>query len=123
MSILVGAETRLITQGITGKNGTFHTLQAKAYGTRCVGGVTPGKGGAEVHGVPVFDTVSGAVEKTGANCTMIFVPAAFAADAEHQRLRMKHENARCGREGSVGDQHLPFGMLAAEPIQSAVNPP
>ncbi len=81
MSILVDRNTRLICQGITGSSGKFHTLKCKEYGTNVVGGVTPGKGGLEVEGIPVFDTVSEAVEKTGANASMIFVPAAFAADA------------------------------------------
>ncbi|NUQ63685.1 MAG: succinate--CoA ligase subunit alpha [Pirellulales bacterium] len=81
MSILVNQNTRLICQGITGKAGQFHTQQCIAYGTKVVGGVTPGKGGTTVEGVPVFDTVIEAVEKTGADATMIFVPPAFTADA------------------------------------------
>src|ERR1043165_4052162 len=81
MSILVNKSTRVICQGITGKAGAFHTKGCKEYGTQMVGGVTPGKAGETVEGLPVFDTVIEAVEKTGANATMIFVPAAFAADA------------------------------------------
>ncbi|MBI5014884.1 MAG: succinate--CoA ligase subunit alpha [Deltaproteobacteria bacterium] len=81
MSILVNKDTRLITQGITGGNGKFHSEQCQAYGTNLVGGVTPGKGGASILGVPVFDTVADAVAKAGANASMIFVPAPFAADA------------------------------------------
>ncbi len=81
MSILVHRETRVICQGITGKAGQFHTRQCLEYGTRVVGGVTPGRGGETVEGVPVFDTVEEAVAKTGADATMIFVPPAFAADA------------------------------------------
>ncbi|MBK5970362.1 MULTISPECIES: succinate--CoA ligase subunit alpha [Thiorhodovibrio] len=81
MSILVDADTRLICQGFTGKQGTFHSQQALAYGTRLVGGVTPGKGGQRHLDLPVFDTVADAVAETGANATMIYVPAAFAADA------------------------------------------
>ena len=81
MSILVDRNTKLITQGITGQAGAFHTKQCKEYGTKVVGGVTPGKGGEEIDGVPIFDSVSDAVEKTGANATMIFVPPPFAADA------------------------------------------
>jgi succinyl-CoA synthetase alpha subunit len=81
MSILVNKNTRVICQGITGKAGAFHTKGCKEYGTQMVGGVTPGKGGETVEGLPVFDTVTEAVEKTGANATMIFVPAAFTADA------------------------------------------
>jgi succinyl-CoA synthetase alpha subunit len=81
MSILVNKHTRVICQGITGKAGAFHTKGCKDYGTAMVGGVTPGKGGETVEGLPVFDTVIEAVEKIGANATMIFVPAAFTADA------------------------------------------
>lgn len=81
MSILVNKNTRVICQGITGKAGAFHTKGCKEYGTQMVGGVTPGKGGETVEGLPVFDTVWEAVEKTGANATMIFVPAPFTADA------------------------------------------
>jgi succinyl-CoA synthetase alpha subunit len=81
MSILVNASTRVICQGFTGRQGTFHSEQALAYGTRMVGGVTPGKGGQRHLGLPVFDTVHGAVRETGAEATMIYVPAAYAADA------------------------------------------
>ena len=81
MSILVNRETRVICQGITGKAGEFHTKGCKEYGTKMVGGVTPGKLGEKVDGVPVFDTVEEAVKETGANATMIFVPPPFAADA------------------------------------------
>jgi len=81
MSILVDKNTRVLCQGITGKAGQFHTKNCIDYGTRVVGGVTPGKGGETALGVPVFDTVAEAVEKTGADATMIFVPPAFTADA------------------------------------------
>jgi succinyl-CoA synthetase alpha subunit len=81
MSILINKNTRVICQGITGEQGAFHTRGCKEYGTKIVGGVTPGKGGQTFEGVPVFDTVWEAVEKEGANATMIFVPPAFAADA------------------------------------------
>jgi succinyl-CoA synthetase alpha subunit len=82
MSILVDGNTRVITHGITGKAGAFHTQQCLEYGTRIVGGVVPGKGGQKSeHGLPVFDTVEAAVRETGANCSMIFVPAPFAADS------------------------------------------
>lgn len=81
MSILVDRSTKVICQGITGKAGQFHTEQCRAYGTQIVGGVTPGKGGQSQDGVPIFDTVAEAVEATGAEATMIFVPPAFTADA------------------------------------------
>ncbi|MDA1179778.1 MAG: succinate--CoA ligase subunit alpha [Planctomycetota bacterium] len=81
MSILVDANTRVICQGITGKVGAFHTKGCLDYGTKMVGGVTPGKRGELVHGLPVFDTVEQSVRETGANATMIFVPPAFTADA------------------------------------------
>ncbi|MBT4694164.1 MAG: succinate--CoA ligase subunit alpha [Planctomycetaceae bacterium] len=81
MSILINANTKVICQGITGKAGTFHTRACRDYGTQMVGGVTPGKGGEDIDGIPVFNTVGDAVAATGANATMIFVPAAFTADA------------------------------------------
>jgi succinyl-CoA synthetase alpha subunit len=81
MSILVNKNTRLVVQGITGKEGTFHTKQMVEYGTNVVGGVTPGKGGTTHEGIPVFDTVSDSVTKAGANASVIYVPPAFAADA------------------------------------------
>jgi succinyl-CoA synthetase alpha subunit len=81
MSILVDENTRLLVQGITGREGTFHTQQAVAYGTKVVAGVTPGKGGSSVDGIPVFNTVREARDETGANVSVIFVPPAFAADA------------------------------------------
>ena len=88
MSILVDNNTRLLVQGITGREGTFHTNHMIAYGTNVVAGVTPGKGGAIFEGegakVPVFNTVQKAVEETGANATVIFVPARFAVDAIYE---------------------------------------
>jgi len=81
MSILIDRNTKVVVQGITGKEGSFHASQCVAYGTKLVGGVTPGKGGAEVSEIPVFDTVAEAVRATGANASLIFVPSAFAADA------------------------------------------
>ncbi|PYR89191.1 MAG: succinate--CoA ligase subunit alpha [Acidobacteria bacterium] len=81
MSILVDKNTRLLVQGITGREGSFHALQAAKYGTRVVGGVTPGKGGTTHEGIPVFNTVEEARRKTGANASVVFVPPAFAADA------------------------------------------
>jgi succinyl-CoA synthetase alpha subunit len=81
MSILVGAETKLVVSGLTGREGTFHGLNNRRYGTDLVAGVTPGKRGQDVEGVPVFDTVHAAVAQTGANTSMVFVPPRFAADA------------------------------------------
>ena len=81
MSILVDKNTRLLVQGITGREGSFHALQAAKYGTQVVGGVTPGKGGTTHEGIPVFNTVEEARRKTGANASVVFVPPAFAADA------------------------------------------
>lgn len=81
MSILINESTRLIVQGITGRDGSFHTKKMLEYGTKVVGGTTPGKGGTEILGVPVFNTVYEAVESTQANTSIIFVPARFAADA------------------------------------------
>ncbi|MCI4347383.1 MAG: succinate--CoA ligase subunit alpha [Thermoplasmata archaeon] len=81
MSVLVDADTRVLVQGITGHQGAAHTQQMKAFGTQVVAGVTPGKGGSSVENVPVFDSVAEAVEKTGANVSVVFVPAPFAKDA------------------------------------------
>jgi len=81
MSILVGNETRLCVSGITGREGTFHALRNRAYGTQVVSGVTPGKGGQSVEGIPVFNTFHDAVQETGANTAMVFVPPTFAADS------------------------------------------
>ncbi|MCK4379140.1 MAG: CoA-binding protein, partial [Deltaproteobacteria bacterium] len=81
MSILVNKDSKILVQGITGQEGMFHTRQCVAYGTQVVAGVTPGKGGQEMDGIPVFNTVEDAVLTTGANVSLIFVPPPFAADA------------------------------------------
>lgn len=108
MSVLVNKNTKLIVQGITGAEGTFHTSQMIEYGTKVVGGVTPGKGGSNYEGkgenifkkpVPVFDTVKDAVAKTGANVSIIFVPPAFAADAILESIEAKMPLIICITEG------------------------
>jgi succinyl-CoA synthetase alpha subunit len=81
MSILVDRDTRLVVSGITGREGTFHSLRNRSYGTNVVAGVTPGKGGQDVDGIPVFNTFHHAVEQTDANTAMVFVPPRFAADS------------------------------------------
>src|SRR3954471_8277503 len=86
MAIIVDNDTKLVVQGLTGSEGRFHGLSNRAYGTNLVAGVTPGKGGQDVEGVPVFDTVADAVEKAGANASLIFVPARFAADAIYEAV-------------------------------------
>jgi succinyl-CoA synthetase alpha subunit len=84
MAIIVTADTRLVVQGITGREGAFHATRNRDYGTKVVAGVTPGKGGQDVNGIPVFDTVADAVDREGANTAMIFVPARFAVDAIYE---------------------------------------
>jgi len=99
LSIFVNQDTKVIVQGITGSNGLFHTKQMLEYGTKIVAGVTPGKGGTEVEGVPVFDTVAEAVEKTGANASVIYVPPAFAADAIMEAVDAELDLVVCITEG------------------------
>jgi succinyl-CoA synthetase alpha subunit len=99
MSILVGKETRLVVQGITGREGAFHTQQMIAYGTQVVAGMTPGKGGTWVQGVPVFDTVKEAVQATGANTSIIYVPASGAPDAVMEAADAGIELIVCITEG------------------------
>jgi succinyl-CoA synthetase alpha subunit len=99
MSILVDGNTKVVVQGITGAAGSFHAKACKAYGTRVVAGVTPGKGGAEVEGIPVFDTVRAAVQATGATASLIFVPPPFAADAILEAAAARVPLAVCITEG------------------------
>ena len=99
MSVLINKKTRLIVQGITGEQGRFHTKQMKDYGTKIVGGVTPGKGGMDVYGVPVFDTVREAVETTKANTSIIYVPPAFAADSIIEAIDSELDLVVCITEG------------------------
>jgi succinyl-CoA synthetase alpha subunit len=114
LSILVDKGTRLIVQGITGREGTFHTLQAKAYGTNVVGGVTPGKGGTVHEGIPVFDTVAEARSKTGANASVIFVPPPYAADAIMEAADAGIELVVCITEGiPTFDMIKAFNFISA----------
>ena len=99
MSILINKNTKVICQGFTGSQGTFHSEQAIAYGTNMVGGVTPGKGGTNHLGLPVFNSVKEAKDNTGANATMIYVPAKFAADAIIEAIESSMELIVCITEG------------------------
>jgi succinyl-CoA synthetase alpha subunit len=99
VAIIVTEETRLVVQGITGREGSFHALRNRDYGTRVVAGVTPGKGGQDVDGVPVFDTVVEAVRERGANTSMVFVPPRFAADAIYEAADAGVETIVCITEG------------------------
>jgi succinyl-CoA synthetase alpha subunit len=99
MAVLIDKSTRLLVQGLTGREGTFHAKQAAAYGTTVVGGVTPGKGGATHEGWPIFNTVHDAVKATGANASVIFVPPAFAADAVMEAADAGLQLAVCITEG------------------------
>jgi len=99
MSIFLDKKTRLVVQGITGRDGAFHTKQMLAYGTKVVAGMTPGKKGERVEGVPVFNTVHEAVEATGANASVIFVPAAFSADAVMEAVEAGVDLVVCITEG------------------------
>src|SRR5919199_174686 len=99
MAIIVDRSTRLLVQGLTGSEGSFHGLRNKRYGTNVVAGVTPGKGGQDVEGIPVFDTVAEAVEEAGANTAMVFVPAAFAGDAIYEAVDSGIRTVICIAEG------------------------
>lgn len=99
MSILVNKQTKVVCQGLTGQAGTFHTLKCREYGTQMVGGVVPGKGKTVHEGIPVFDTVKQAVREAGANASMIFVPAAFAADAILESIEAGMDLIVCITEG------------------------
>jgi succinyl-CoA synthetase alpha subunit len=99
MAIIVDAGTKLVVQGITGREGSFHTLRNRGHGTNVVAGVTPGKGGQDVEGIPVFDTVAEAVGEAGANTSMVFVPARFAADAIYEAVDAGIATVICITEG------------------------
>jgi succinyl-CoA synthetase alpha subunit len=118
MSIFVDKDTKLLVQGITGREGQFHTRQCVAYGTQVVAGVTPGKGGQKMDNVAVFNTVAEAKEKTGANCSMIFVPPPFAADAIMEATDAGVELIVCITEGiPVMDMMKVKNYLAGKPVR------
>jgi succinyl-CoA synthetase alpha subunit len=106
MAIVVDRDTRLVVQGLTGREGRFHGLRNRSYGTNVVAGVTPGKGSQDVEGVPVYDTVAEAVEETGANTTMVFVPARFAADAIYESVDAGIDTVICIAEGLPAHEML-----------------
>jgi succinyl-CoA synthetase alpha subunit len=106
MAILVDTETRLVVQGLTGSEGRFHGLRNRSHGTNVVAGVTPGKGGQDVQGIPVFDTVASAVAETGANTAMVFVPAPFAADAMYEAVDAGVVTVVCITEGVPAHEML-----------------
>ncbi|HYZ79437.1 MAG TPA: succinate--CoA ligase subunit alpha [Gaiellaceae bacterium] len=106
MSIVVDRDTRLVVQGLTGREGSFHALRNRRYGTQVVAGVTPGKRGQDVEGIPVFDTVADAVAETGANTTMVFVPARFATDAIYEAIDAGIGTVICIAEGLPAHEML-----------------
>jgi len=106
MAIIVDKDTKLVVQGLTGREGSFHGLRNKSYGTQVVAGVTPGKGGTDVEGVPIFNTVADAVTETGANTTMVFVPAKFAADAIYEAVDAGIGTVICIAEGLPAHEML-----------------
>ena len=106
MAIVVDKDTRLVVQGATGREGSFHTLRNRAYGTQVVAGVTPGKGGTDLEGIPIFDTVADAVAETGANTTMVFVPARFATDAIYEAVDAGIGTVICIAEGLAAHEML-----------------
>ena len=106
MAVLVDTDTRLVVQGLTGSEGRFHGLRNRSHGTQVVAGVTPGKGGQDVEGIPVFDTVASAVEETGANTAMVFVPAPFAADAMYEAIDAGVATIVCITEGVPAHEML-----------------
>jgi succinyl-CoA synthetase alpha subunit len=123
MSVLIDKSTRLLVQGLTGREGTFHAKQAQAYGTTVVGGVTPGKGGSTYEGWPVFNTVQDAVAKTGANASVIFVPPPFAADAVMEAADAGIALVVCITEGiPVIDMMRAMTFLKTRPATRLIGP-
>ena len=106
MAIVVDNDTRLVVQGLTGREGRFHGLRNRSHGTQVVAGVTPGKGGQDVEGIPVFDTVADAVAEVGANTTMVFVPARFATDAIYEAVDAGIDTVICITEGLPAHEML-----------------
>jgi len=112
MSILIDEKTKVIVQGITGRDGSFHTQGMIEYGTKVVAGVTPGKGGGTVHGVPVFDSVAEARAATGADASVVYVPAAFAVDAVYEAVDAGLKLVVCITEGlAVNDMVELYGYV------------
>src|SRR5690242_1654346 len=117
MAIIVGTDTKLVVQGATGREGSFHTLRNRNYGTDVVAGVTPGKGGRDLEGVPIFDTVAEAVEEAGANTSMVFVPARFAADAIYESVDAGIDTVICIAEGLPAHEMLDvYGYVRARGV-------
>ena len=122
MSILVDASTRLVVQGITGREGAFHATRNKAYGTNVVAGVTPGKGGQDVEGIPVFNTLHQAVAETQANTAMVFVPPRFAPDALYEAIESGVELIICITEGIPAHDMLRIYTHLRRGTQTLVGP-
>ncbi len=113
MSIIVGEDTKLVVSGLTGREGSFHGLRNRAYGTHLAAGVTPGKGGQDVEGVPVFDSIKESVQEAGANTSMIFVPARFAAAAIEEAIESGVAHGDRDHRGDPGPRHA-ADLLAGE---------
>jgi succinyl-CoA synthetase alpha subunit len=123
VSIFIDGRTRVVVQGLTGREGRFHALRNRAYGTRVVAGVTPGKGGGDVEGIPVFDTVDQAVSATGANASLIFVPARFAPDAILEAAASRLPLVVCITEGiPANDTARVRAHLRRDPAVSLIGP-
>lgn len=122
MAIFIDKKTKVIVQGITGRDGSFHTAQMKQYGTNVVGGVTPGKGGTKVSGIPVFNTMAEAVKKTKANTSVIYVPPAFATDAMYEALDAGIKLVVCITEGVPANDMMKIIPYAREKGARLIGP-